>query len=93
MAQVFNNKSKCKQTRLIIQELKRVQNDSVKQKVNIEKLDIQCVQKILRRIFIYCDFTVSLYMLRIQLHKRKEMFYLMTHSTHYIYGYMASDIW
>ena len=23
---------------------------------------------------------------------RKEMFYLMTHSTHFIYGYMASDI-
>ena len=34
-----------------------------------------------------------------QLHKatkkqgRKEMFYLNTHSTHFIYGYMASDIW
>ena len=24
---------------------------------------------------------------------RKEMFYLMTHSTHFIYGYMESDIW
>ena len=24
---------------------------------------------------------------------RKEMFYLMTHWTHFIYGYMASDIW
>ena len=24
---------------------------------------------------------------------RKEMFYLTTHSTHLIYGYMASDIW
>ena len=24
---------------------------------------------------------------------RKEMFYLMMHSTHFIYGYMASDIW
>ena len=24
---------------------------------------------------------------------RKEMFYLTTHSTHYIYGYMASNIW
>ena len=24
---------------------------------------------------------------------RNEMFYLMTHSTHFIYGYMASDIW
>ena len=24
---------------------------------------------------------------------RKEMFYFTTHSTHFIYGYMASDIW
>ena len=24
---------------------------------------------------------------------RNEVFYLMTHSTHFIYGYMASDIW
>ena len=24
---------------------------------------------------------------------REEMFYLTTHSTHFIYGYMASDIW
>ena len=24
---------------------------------------------------------------------RKEMFYLTTHSTHFIYCYMASDIW
>ena len=28
----------------------------------------------------------------IQLRER-EMFYLTTHSTHFIYGYMASDIW
>ena len=25
--------------------------------------------------------------------ERKEMFYLTTHSTHFIYGYMASNIW
>ena len=24
---------------------------------------------------------------------RKEMFYLTTHSTHFIYGYMSLDIW
>ena len=24
---------------------------------------------------------------------RKEILYLTTHSTHFIYGYMASDIW
>ena len=24
---------------------------------------------------------------------RNEIFYLTTHSTHFIYGYMASDIW
>ena len=25
--------------------------------------------------------------------REREIFYLTTHSTHYIYGYMASDIW
>ena len=25
--------------------------------------------------------------------EKREMFYLTTHSTHFIYGYMASDIW
>ena len=25
--------------------------------------------------------------------RKKEMFYLTTHSTHFIYGYMASDVW
>ena len=29
----------------------------------------------------------------IEREKEKEMFYLTTHSTHFIYGYMASDIW
>ena len=24
---------------------------------------------------------------------RKKLFYLTTHSTHFIYGYIASDIW
>ena len=29
----------------------------------------------------------------LRLYGRKEMLYLTTHSTHFIYGYMASDIW
>ena len=28
-----------------------------------------------------------------QREREREMFYLTTHSTHFIYGYMASDIW
>ena len=28
-----------------------------------------------------------------QIEREIEMFYLTTHSTHFIYGYMASDIW
>ena len=28
-----------------------------------------------------------------QTDRDREMFYLTTHSTHFIYGYMASDIW
>ena len=29
----------------------------------------------------------------IQTKQRKEMFYLMTYSTHFMYGYMVLDIW
>ena len=29
----------------------------------------------------------------LQKERKKEMFYLTTHSSHFIYGYMASDIW
>ena len=48
-------------------------------------------------IYVFADHCVY-YILRlhyiIQFLKRrkKEMFYLTTHSTHYIYGYMASDM-
>ena len=36
----------------------------------------------------FCAFKFYLYNER-----EREMFYLTTHSTHFIYGYMASDIW
>ena len=37
--------------------------------------------------------TTLLLLLLILILGRKEMFYLTTHSTHFIYGYMASNIW
>ena len=43
----------------------------------------------LYRLFIFIKAPTSF-----TLHKReREIFYLTTHSTHLIYGYMASDIW
>ena len=39
------------------------------------------------------DNTQSKHFMGIWKEGRKEMFYLMTLSTHFIYGYMASDIW
>ena len=35
---------------------------------------------------------LSMAELRLQRERKKDMFYLTTHSTHFIYGYMASDI-
>ena len=29
----------------------------------------------------------------LRMERERKMFYLTTHSTHFIYGYMASDIW
>ena len=37
-------------------------------------------------------FYIVLYFI-IYIYREREMFYLTTHSTHFIYGYMASDIW
>ena len=33
------------------------------------------------------------YWMLVRVGEKEEMFYLTTHSTHFIYGYMASDIW
>ena len=38
-------------------------------------------------------FNDALNTFHLQLYGRKEMFYLTTLSTHFIYGYVASDIW
>ena len=38
--------------------------------------------------------TISIQKCKISVELReRKMFYLTTHSTHFIYGYMASDIW
>ena len=44
-------------------------------------------------IFLYLFFSGLIFLYILILHSRKEMFYLTMHSTHFIYGYMASDIW
>ena len=36
---------------------------------------------------------LSIQLIHLLSERRKEMFYLTTHSTHFIYGYIASDIW
>ena len=48
----------------------------------------------LRRLFTCCSAVFKLVVEREREREReREMFYLTTHSTHFIYGYMASDIW
>ena len=59
--------------------------------LNILKLKQVCFivyeQMYLNYLYYYISILQSLF------EGRKEMFYLTTHSTHFIYGYMASDIW
>ena len=47
-----------------------------------------------RSMCIYIDVTLHTFLIPVisALEGRKEMFYLTTHSTHLIYGYMESDI-
>ena len=40
----------------------------------------------LRSKLVFCEITTNW-------NRKQEMFYLTTHSTHLIYGYMASDMW
>ena len=40
-----------------------------------------------------CTIPQTGYCFTVAWNERKEMFYLTTHSTHFIYGYMASDLW
>ena len=39
------------------------------------------------------SFDTRVTQIMIKRERERKMFYLMTHSTHFIYGYMASDIW
>ena len=50
-----------------------------------------CRQVSPRSVYLIVVYHCSSYELSVE--GRKEMFYLTTHSTHFIYGYMASDIW
>ena len=47
---------------------------------------ITCIPKFIFFITVSCCFKEG------RKEGRKEMFYLTTHSTHFIYGYMASDV-
>ena len=47
-------------------------------------------------LLLQCRVSIGAYTLsdfRSKERKGKEVFYFTTHSTHFIYGYMASDIW
>ena len=42
-------------------------------------------------LFIYIYLYIFIYIYRVREETRKEMFYLTTQSTHFIYGYMVKD--
>ena len=54
---------------------------------------LQCVCFVAIFLLIVCFSGLQGYSTGRTLIGRKETFYLTTHSTHFIYGYMASDIW
>ena len=53
------------------------------------KADIFCGRDVVES-FIFHPILILLFLKQ---EGRKEMFYLTTHSTHFIYDYMAFDIW
>ena len=52
-----------------------------------------CRGKANTELVAFLHHSVTYMHLTLVLEGRKEMLYLTTHSTHFIYGYMASDIW
>ena len=77
-----------------------VMNDSNFNTVNVLNVELlpHAIKWTMKRLntfftlFIELDYTIisDFYIRTIG---RKEMFYLMMHSTHFIYGYMVSDLW
>ena len=60
----------------------------------LESVLFQSIRSITtRHIEIRSNFVATVRSVCQVIEGRKEMFYLTTHSTHFIYGYMASDIW
>ena len=51
------------------------------------------ITAIMMIITIIITIIITVIIIALYSFRRKEMFYLTTHSTHFIYGYMASDIW
>ena len=47
---------------------------------------------IIRNVKIITKYNNNKYNIIVIINERKEIFYLTTQSTHFIYGYMASDI-
>ena len=63
-------------------------------------ISMQCFCFVFNIIYIYSDQLImddGVYIVHKELSTHiwqgNEIFYLTTHSTHFIYGYMASDIW
>ena len=52
-----------------------------------------CVQHVMHCFADRSEFTAVCVVECNKREREREMFYLTTHSTHFIYGYMASDIW
>ena len=56
------------------------------------RLEFFCFLHIFYSVAVDFMILCNLNLLSLYSSGRKEMFYLMTHSTHFIYGYMASDM-
>ena len=60
---------------------------------NYSTHDSQYTKQLMKHLFATYLFSFNMATRCYTSMQRKEMFYLTTHSTHFIYGYMASNIW
>ena len=86
---IFYEKNKTKQNTKQNKINKRNKNQTIsKQKPRFTNVCHTCPDMHLATFY-----TARLWLHPLQTEREREMFYLTTYSTHFIYGYIASDIW
>ena len=69
------------------------QTNAIQRETRMSVYYVVSTRRLLQVVFVFKGVLVFKGALSSRSGREREMFYLTTHSAHFIYGYMASDIW